>query len=443
MYGMWKCSKIYLFLFVIFQISVPSNQNFMFTLYDEYDRKTKELRYYTMAVWLASALASWSAFRIISYQRILPDKQRVESVAPFFIGGFTTSSFLLVAISILSSYMYEMLMSDFEAPDRTMTEWLLIGAVSLCILSILFFVLGMTWKFDRLFLIASATVALAGSIAFGYTVPWLILTRGYYKENASEEQIEVIGWATVSVVIVWIAAILHGWVCLVFCESLQGWLPGRGVMTDLSKKYIICCKQIADPIDWYLNSLRGFSILLMILSSLLFLVGYLSQNRKDQMDDTIDDFSESRMRTLLWIGAGVMMASGVLNSLCISIKDKYRGRLNLAILLNCFNFGHSYRSAMEIFSLYYEKDTWGWGFDSTSINDTVFADLFLVTGICYGSSAVISLIANLFSLFLKESIEDELMLPQEDEETEEESDEKLFQPGMQEDRIENEHFMDL
>jgi len=434
MYGMCRYSKKYLFLFIMIQISVPSNQNFMFTLYREDDIKTNNIRFWTMAVWLCSALVVCFAFRINSYQRLSKEKQRVEIVTQFFICVFTTSAILIIAVSILSTYLYEIMMSDFEAPDRTSMEWLLIGAISLCILSIFFFIIGITWKFDRLLIIASATVAWAASIAFGYTAPWLTLTRGYYEKNGNEEQKEVIGWVVFSAFFVWIASIFHGWACLIFCESLRGWLPGRGVMTDLSTPYEICYREVADPIECYTNSLRGFSILLMIFSSLLFLVGFLSENRKDQMDDTIDDFSESRMRTLLWIGAGVMMTSGILNSFCVTVKDKFRGRLNLAILFNCYNFGYSYKSAMQIFSLYFKQDTWGWGYDTISIDDTVFGDLFLITGFCYALSAVISLITNLFSLFLKESFDDEDILHVVDE-MEEDNDAKIFQPGMGENRL--------
>jgi len=434
MYGMCRYSKIYLFLFIMIQISVPSNQNFMFTLYREDDIKTNDLRFWTMAVWLSSALVVCFAFRINSYQRLSAEKERVESVTQFFICVFTTSAILIIALSILSTYLYEIMMSDFESPDRTVIEWLLIGAISLCILSILFFIIGITWKFDRLFIIASATVAWAASIALGYTAPWLTLTRGYYEENGNEEQKEVIRWVLFSAIIVWIASIFHGWACLIFSESLRGWLPGRGVMIDLSTPYEVCYREVPDPIECYTNSLRGFSILLMMFSSLLFLVGFLAENRKKQMDDTIDDFSESRMRTLLWIGAGLMMTSGILNSFCITVKDKFRGRLNLAILFNCYNFGYSYRSAMQIFSLYFEQDTWGWGYDTISIDDTVFGDLFLVTGFCYASSAVISLITNLFSLFLKDSFDDEDILHVVDE-MEEDNDAKIFQPGMEDNRL--------
>jgi len=328
--------------------------------------------------------------------------------------------------------------STTPGPDWWLSSILLTGAASLCSLAVVFFITGVFWKYDRLLLVLACTFSFCASIVFGYTVPWLVLLWGYYRLSGDGSEDDLMEWITLSAVIVWIAANLHGVVCMLFSESLRGWETAKSVLGDLSKPRRVCCKRSEVPHLGYMAKLRTLSILQMCLSCVLLLVGYLAHNSEEDMGNDIDSFSGSRMRTLLLIGAGVMMCSGLLNY--FGNHEKGQERLHLAILLNFFIFGHSVRSALQIYSLYCKKDTFGFGYDSVVIDDSVFADLFQVTGCCYVVSAVLAMLSNIFSLFLKETLEDCCVFSsverfQVDERVrepnmEDDFDEKALQPGM-------------
>jgi len=286
-------------------------------------------------------------------------------------------------------------------------------------------------KHDQMNLVVSCTFSLCASILFGYTLPWFIFLWGLYVDEFDRGEsrrgcsLDLTLLITIPAVIGWFVAILHGVGCLLFYESLSGWesvgLVGYlcnirgtcckrnpvGFVGDLCKIRRICCKRNEDPYIWYMAKLRVVSILQMLVSGILLLAGYFS-NLFPYLHDELHDYPKSFLCVHLWIGAGVIMCSGLINT--FGNHHKGQDALYFAILLNCFNFGHSVRFGSVVivclsgpYSGYY--GFWHGEGDFVWENNLGFARVFVTTACLFVFSAVLAMLSILLCLILKKPLE--------------------------------------
>jgi len=263
------------------------------------------------------------------------------------------------------------------------------------------------FKHDQMFHVVASTFSLCASIVFGYTLPWFIFLWGLYVDHFDRGEIGHGGcldstlMITIPAVIAWFVAIVHGVGCLHFYESLPVLEP-VGFAGDRCNIRRICCKRNQNPYICYMAMLRVVSILQMLVSGILVLLGYLA-NFFPSLHEESYDCPKSFLSVHLWIGAGVIMCSGLINT----CGDHHEGqdKIYCAILLNCFNFGHSVRFGSEfivgpLYGFWHGRYDIVWKFNLGS------SRVFLTTSCLFVFSAVLAMLSILLSLFLKKPLED-------------------------------------
>jgi len=271
-------------------------------------------------------------------------------------------------------------------------------------------------KHNQMNLVVACTFSLCASIMFGYTLPWFIFLWGLYVDvfdrgenewrDATGCSLDLTLLITIPAVIGWFVAILHGVGCLLFYESLPMW-ESVGFVGDLCNIRRICCKRNQNPYIWCMAKLRVVSILQMLVSGILLLVGYLA-NLFPYLHEELHDYLKSFLCVHLWIGAGVIMCSGLINT--FGNHHKGQDALYFAILLNCFNFGHSVRFGSVVivclsgpYSGYY--GFWHGEGDFVWENNLGFARVFVTTACLFVFSAVLAMLSILLCLILKKPLE--------------------------------------